>query len=104
MGVPDSDELGAQEAGAGAALRGVCADARGLVQDGAEAGQGQRCLVFRILLSLPACIVSNFVFCFQIPAGCQVGVALWVLSGSHVRVISVRGRCRGPAAPGQRHS
>ena len=61
--------------GPGLPCRG-CADARGLVQGGSEAGQGQCRPVFRILLSLPARIISNFVFCFQIPAGCQVGMAL----------------------------
>lgn len=76
--------------GPGLPCRG-CADARGLVQGGSEAGQGQRRPVFRILLSLPARIISNFVFCFQIPAGCQVGMALPVSSGSHVPVFSVCG-------------
>lgn len=88
VGVPDSDELGPRRWGQGLPCRG-CADARGLVQGGSEAGQGQRRPVFRILLSLPARIISNFVFCFQIPAGCQVGMALPVSSGSHVPVFSI---------------
>lgn len=66
VGVPDSDELGAQEGGGGQGLpcRG-CADARGLVQGGSEGWSRPASSGLQVLLSLPARIISNFVFCFQ---------------------------------------